>query len=411
MEKECPEHGAFRVIVWRGGDDFPIEAWRGDLPALSEELPCPDNCGLCQRHLQETCCVLLEVTSRCNLRCRYCFYGDGGVGEANKTVPPDPPASMVKSWLSALASAGRSFVYLSGGEPTVRDDLPDIVAFAKEAGIRYVQLNSNGLRLAEDEDYVRALASAGLSFVFLQFDGTREEIYQFLRGASRRGAPLYETKLRAVENCGRHGVGVTFACTVVPGVNDENLGELIRLAASLSPAVRGVHFQPVSYFGRYPEPPADHMRITLPELLRNMERQTGGMVRADQFAPSRCDHPVCGFHGDFVVTPEGLRALTRRAAPEPCCSAEAAEKSRRFVGRRWERSKTPSASCCGDGPIDLSSFDGFLERVRTHGFTLSAMAFQDCYNIDLERLQRCSLHVYADGKTLPFCARYITPQR
>jgi uncharacterized radical SAM superfamily Fe-S cluster-containing enzyme len=403
MEKECPEHGKFRTIIWRGGDDLPIESWRGDIPALSEALPCPDACGLCGRHLQETCCVLLEVTRRCDLRCRYCLAGDAAF--------PDPPIEEVRGWLSELAQAGRGFVYLSGGEPTLRDDLPEIVAFAKQSGIRYVQLNSNGLRLAEDMKYAEALAGAGLSFVFLQFDGTTEEIYQTLRGA-----PLYETKRRAVENCGKLGLGVTFACTVVPGVNDGNLGKLIRLAMSLSPSVRGVHFQPISYFGRYPEPPSDNMRVTLPELLREIRRQSGGMFTPEQFAPSRCDHPTCGFHGDFVIMPDGPRSLTRQIKGEPCCSAESAEKSRHFVGRRWER----RSSCCGDNPSgsashenappDLSSFDGFLDRVRSHGFTLSAMAFQDCYNIDLERLRRCSLHVYANGKTIPFCARYLTPR-
>jgi uncharacterized radical SAM superfamily Fe-S cluster-containing enzyme len=320
---------------------------------------------------------------------------------------PDPPLSAVKGWLSELVGAGQSFVYLSGGEPTLRDDLPEIVAFAKQSGVRYVQLNSNGLRLAEDEGYVRALADAGLSFVFLQFDGTAEEIYRTLRGA-----PLRQVKLRAVENCGRYGLGVTFACTVVPGVNDENVGELIHLAISLSPAVRGVHFQPISYFGRYPKPPSDEMRITLPELLRNIERQTNGAVLASHFAPSRCDHPTCGFHGDFVVMPNGLQPLTPRSQrAEPCCSSEAAEKSRRFVGRRWERRFLAPEPCrCDDKAPDLSSFNGFLDRVRAHGFTLSAMAFQDCYNIDLERLRRCSLHVYAEGKTVPFCARYLTPR-
>jgi uncharacterized radical SAM superfamily Fe-S cluster-containing enzyme len=287
----------------------------------------------------------------------------------------------------------------------MRNDLPEIVSFAKQIGIRYVQLNSNGLRMAEDEGYVRALADAGLSFVFLQFDGITDEIYQALRGA-----PLYSIKRRAVDNCGKHSLGVTFACTVAPGVNDGGIGELISLAISLSPHVRGVHFQPISYFGRYPKPPADDMRITLPEILRNIEIQTDGMITRNHFAPSRCDHPTCGFHGDFIVMPEGLRALTSRtASPESCCAPDAvenAEKSRRFVGRRWERERK---TCCGDGAPDLSSFDGFIERARTHGFTLSAMAFQDCYNIDLERLQRCSLHVYTNGKTIPFCARYLTP--
>ena len=413
MEKNCPEHGNFRTILWRGGDDFPMDVWRGDIPALSDKsIPCPEACGLCSEHLQETCCILLELTRRCNLHCRHCFAEDD--------ASTDPPFETVKKWLADLSRSGRALVQLSGGEPTLRDDLPKIVACAKERGVRYVQLNSNGLRLAEDESYVAALANAGLSFVFMQFDGISDDIYHTLRGR-----PLLDTKLRAVKNCAKYGIGVTFACTVVPGVNIDGIGALIDLAVSLSPAVRGVHFQPVSYFGRYPEPPTDSMRFTLPELMREIVSQSGGRIAAEHLAPSRCDHPVCSFHGDFVVLPDGLRSLGRAKQTECCCvppvssccerehEESAADKNRHFVARRWERSALEeNASCCEGSSelVDLTNFDGFLDRVRSHGFTLTAMAFQDCWNIDLERLMHCSLHVYVDGKIIPFCARYLTPQ-
>jgi hypothetical protein len=118
---------------------------------------------------------------------------------------------------------------------------------------------------------------------------------------------------------------------------------------------------------------------------------------------------MCGFHGDFVVMPDGLRPLSRQAASNDPVSQStrftAAEKSRRFVGRRWERPR----SCCTCGSSDFESFDGFIERVGSHGFTITAMAFQDCFNIDIERLRRCSMHVYTDGKIIPFCAHYLTP--
>jgi uncharacterized radical SAM superfamily Fe-S cluster-containing enzyme len=338
----------------------------------------------------------VEVTNRCNLHCSYCFAGDS-IGE-------EPPLEVVKSWLTDLAASGRTFVQFSGGEPTVRDDLPEIVAHAKQCGFRYLQLNTNGLRLAEDIDYVKALASAGLSFVFLQFDGTNNKIFKALRGFS-----LYETKCAAIERCAKHNLGVSLVSTVVPGVNDDNIGELISLAVSLSPSVRGVHFQPVSHFGRSPAQSGDEMRVTLPELIWKIERQTQGEITADCFFPSRCDHPMCGFHGDFVVMPDGLHPLSRREGPdESCCGPSrlsAAERSRRFVGRRWER---PQQCCCDETP-DIKSLDGFIKRVDSHGFTITAMAFQDCGNIDLERLRHCSVHVYADGKIIPLCARYLTP--
>ena len=68
------------------------------------------------------------------------------------------------------------------------------------------------------------LAEAGLSIVFLQFDGVSDQVYEALRGAK-----LYEEKMRAIENCNRVRTGVTLVPTVVRGVNDQMLGEIIRL--------------------------------------------------------------------------------------------------------------------------------------------------------------------------------------
>jgi len=198
------------------------------------------------------------VTSRCNLSCKYCF--------ADSRDKADPSFEQVQAWLRQLAVPGKTLVQLSGGEPTVRDDLPEIIKSAKEAGCRYVQLNSNGIRLAEDKEFVRKLAEAGLSFVFMQFDGTNDEINRKLRGAD-----LLTLKKQAIENCAAYNIGVTLVPMLVPGVNTNNIGELLRFAIAKSPAVRGVHFQPVSYFGRIPERPDDEARYTLDELIYDIE--------------------------------------------------------------------------------------------------------------------------------------------
>ena len=149
------------------------------------------------------------------------------------------------------------------------------------------------------------------------------------------------------------------------------------------------------------------MRLTLDQLLFELERQSGGLVQARHLLPSRCDHPLCGFHGDFLVGPEGKLVPLSRAggAADSCCGPASPEQNRRFVARRWQRPpRTPDAPCCGD----LRDMDVFLKRVRTHGFTVTAMAFQDAGNLDLERLRRCSLHVFERGRLVPFCAHYLS---
>lgn len=397
LEKTCPQHGDFSAIIWRGLRD--MEAWRGNLPPIApgENENCPQACGLCAEHRQSTCCVLLEVTKRCNLHCSFCF-AKGGTGE-------DIPLETIKARLKALAVPGQTLVQLSGGEPTVRDDLPQIVAAAKEAGCQYVQLNTNGIRLAEDPEYVGSLAAAGLAFVFMQFDGMDDGIYRALRGRDLLGI-----KQQAIANCARHHLGVTLVPTVVPGINTQDIGNIIRFAIAQAPAVRGVHFQPVSYFGRMPSLPADELRYTLDQLLEAIEEQAGTLVPRDSLLPSCCDHPLCGFHGDYIVMPDQSLNPLHKASSSCCCKTATAEQNRSFIARKWQR---PNAEDEGErdpakGEPGFDSFDSFLRRLRTHSFTLTAMAFQDAGNLDLERLRRCSLHVFDDGRFVPFCAYYLT---
>jgi uncharacterized radical SAM superfamily Fe-S cluster-containing enzyme len=407
LEKNCPEHGAFSAVVWRG-EDPSFESW-GDYspPKEVNKLSCPDGCGLCADHLRKTCCALVEVTPRCNLKCPVCFASSGD------SPAEDPTVGALFETFKGLVGAGSTFVHLSGGEPTVRDNLPDIVAAAKSAGCENIQLNTNGLRLGQDTAYTKALKDAGLSFVFLQFDGTEDTIYEKLRGR-----PLLEQKKAAIKACGENRLGVTLVPTVVPGVNDHNIGDILDFGLRNSPAVRGVHFQPVSYFGRYPKAPDNKDRITLPEILHAVEHQTGGKLRLSDFAPSCCDHPRCGFHGDFVVLPnQTLLRLTPKNRKSSCCDTKSALrdtshlKNRNFVARRWKRPEEDGTPEDGSENLDadFSDMDIFLKRVKSHGFTITAMAFQDAYTLDIERLRMCSLHVARDGRVIPFCANYITP--
>lgn len=405
LEKKCPEHGNFATVIWRGQPE--LLDWMGNPQEMgTDENPnCPQGCGICADHRQGTCCVLLEVTGRCNLNCRHCFAESSASSSSS-----DPSLSQVKTWIDDITKSGRAFMQLSGGEPTVRDDLPQIVAHAKSAGCEYVQLNSNGLRLAEDEKCVADLAEAGLSFVFMQFDGTSDEIYLNLRGRK-----LLEAKMKAIENCGRHNIGVTLVPTLVPGVNSDDIGGIIKLALANSPYVRGVHFQPVSYFGRYPEIPDDRARITLPETLRAIYGQTEGLVPPGSITSSHCDHPRCGFHSAYINLGGRLKPLTK-PAENCCCSITPAETNRHYVGRRWKMPEQPKGLNIPMAPRkqidenDLTSLDGFINAVEEFSFTISAMAFQDAYTLDIERLRQCSLHVYANGALVPFCAHYLTAQ-
>jgi uncharacterized radical SAM superfamily Fe-S cluster-containing enzyme len=466
LDKICPEHGAFSALVWRGGLGQEFDKWRSYVPPEDDGLNSVSPSAVGARFIaplddraqpgainraptyyipgNKTCCALVEVTRRCNLRCPVCFAESGDSAGGSQA---EPSVSELFETFRALADAGNTFVQLSGGEPTVRDDLPEIVAAARRAGCETVQLNSNGRRLGREPGFTKELADAGLSFVFMQFDGVTDGVYEALRGV-----PLLAEKHAAIEACDRENIGVTLVPTLVPGVNVGEIGAVIDFATGLSPAVRGVHFQPVSYFGRYrdimpcrvartpvagtgyggssprmrrspcahartiapainraPAQPPDHARITLPEVLRAIETQTSGKFKIRDFNPSSCDHPCCGFHGDFVVLPKGrIMKLTKKYDPDACCAADAHLKNRNFVARRWTRPDELNGLAAQSGDTDYRDMSAFLSRVKSHGFTISAMAFQDAWTLDLERLRRCSLHVADGARVTPFCARYLT---
>ena len=421
LKKECAEHGRFSTVVWRGvGDEFAN--WLNDT-AKTENAPapqCPTDCDGCTSHLTRTCCALIEITSRCNLKCPICFAeANGEIAQdiTRDTQKPkngnsaiEPSLTELEASFRMLVEGGNTFVQLSGGEPTMREDLPEIIVAARRCGVETVQLNSNGLRLAREPGYAQSLANAGLAFVFLQFDGVTDAPYEVLRGAS-----LLAEKLRAIEFCGKAGLGVTLVPTLVPGVNDGEIGAILELATRMSPVVRGVHFQPISYFGRYPTPPSNEQRITLPEVLREIELQTQGKFKLRDFNPSSCDHPRCGFHGDFVIMPkERLMKLTKKYDPNASCCEDAHLKNRNFVARRWTRDdEAERESAIEKDEVTAENhsapeLSAFLRRVKSHGFTVSAMAFQDAYTLDLERLVRCSLSVVRADRLVPFCANYLT---
>lgn len=407
LRKSCPEHGDFETVIWRGEPAY--SGWaRPKTPAhpvnpLTEvSQGCPFDCGLCPDHRQQTCTAVLEVTQQCDMRCPYCFASAG----SRRTI--DPTIKVIDCWYHRLLEAGGPVdIQLSGGEPTLRTDLPEIIALGKSLGFSFIQVNSNGLRLARDPGYARQLKEAGLSSVFLQFDGTDDSIM-----TRTRGVKLLARKRTAIENCAENDLGVVLVPTLVPGVNIHNIGAIIDFALEYFPAVRGVHFQPVSYFGRYPKKPIDDDRITIPEVIRAIEAQTDGRIQAASFTTSGCENALCSLHGNFVVMPDAtLRPWTQRQ-PGLCCTPipaeEGAEKARQFVAQRWQA----GADLIPVDSIGESAFrewDMFLTRAKTHTFCISGMAFQDAWTLDLECLKDCCIHSMGpDGRIIPFCAYNLT---
>jgi uncharacterized radical SAM superfamily Fe-S cluster-containing enzyme len=423
LESECSDCGAFSTLASEHADDF-IDWTKYEtvtVPPKQALVPgkklggefgseCPLHCGTCENHLMTACCVLLDVTARCNQHCPWCF----AAAESDKDS--DPTLDTIEKWYDRLMELGeeRPFnIQLSGGEPTVREDLPQVIRMGREKGFDYIQLNTNGRKLGEDEGYARQLADAGLTTVFLQFDGMSDDIYREMRGE-----PLIDIKKKAVENCAKVGLPVTLVPTILRHVNLNDIGNIFAYMKDNLNVIKGIHFQPASFFGRYPGNNAapetdDYGRVTMFALMREIERQTGGEINRKELIPISTGHPLCCFCSSFLLEKGGgvtsLITDKQKEAGASCCCAEPdpleiIRKDRDYVLNKWTVSS--GEDLCGGAETEVEqSFDAALDWLKSHMFTISAMAFMDVSNLDAERLKRCRVQYFTgDGRLIPFCA-------
>ena len=376
LEKTCPEHGHFKVLIWRGVEDYRSLKDYACVPSKPEKVAvkgkvrCPTECGLCEEHTQNTCLVVLDVTSDCNLKCPICF------ASANEGIHYNPTLDQIKGmYQTAIDYVHHPIcIQLSGGEPTIRDDLPEIVKLGKSMGIDYIEVNTNGVRFAQDIEFLRKCKDAGVDSLYFSFDGLTGDVYM-----KTCGRDLLSQKLKTLENCKEVEMGVTLVSVISPDININQIGDIIKFAKQKVPTVKGVHFQPLSYFGRYPIIPTNANRMVLPDLLKEIERQTKGELRLENFVPTSCTNVHCDVKSMSVIMEDGsLFPLTHRAMGPPKDTCCVATNTRKEISNLW---RYIEESVSGDVKGDTGSWDEFIQRAKTSYLTISAMPFQDVWTL------------------------------
>lgn len=433
ISKSCPQHGDFTDVYW-GDYELYREAEKWEIvgegvknPQRRSERGCPYDCGLCERHRTCTVLAIIDVTNRCNLNCPICFAHAGAIGYLYEPTQ-EQVGRMLKN-LRELKPLPPAALQYSGGEPTLRRDLPDLISMAKKEGFRHVEVNSNGILLAKDINFYKSLLDAGMSTVYLQFDGLTDDIY-----IKTRGVPLTNIKFKVVENARKLGHdSIVLVVTLVKGVNDHQVGDIIRFAAKNCDVVRGINVQPVSITGRINREEREKMRITIPDFMKLCEEQTGGAIRVLDFRPvpwpvamaravgaikgrkypEFTAHPHCGVATFFLVEDDGsITPITKYADVDKLASDfwevhNLASKGKRL--RAYLKLLLASRNIKGKLRRSLlsvfikGSYDALGQLMRRM-VLLGCMHFMDPYNFDLERVERCCIH-YAlpDGTIRPFC--------
>jgi uncharacterized radical SAM superfamily Fe-S cluster-containing enzyme len=407
MQKACPVHGPFEALLSSDArmylDSLPYnKPGRSPLEfSTTVDRGCPDDCGLCPEHRQHTCAALIEITSRCNLECPVCF-ADAGPGF-------DLTLAQVERMLDrfVVLEGKPEVVQFSGGEPTIHPDLIAMIRAANQRGIAMVMLNTNGVRIAEDDAFLARLADVRPT-VYLQFDGFSDRSQMALRGQN-----LLAVKLKALDRLAQAKLDVVLVPTVDRNANHDQLGEIVKFGLS-HPAVHGIAFQPVTHGGRYPQ--SDPLeRETIPDVIHGIVQQTGGLLIESDFIPVPCCHPTCRsatylyMDGD-KVTPlprvlevdKYLNYVVNRTLPEIRPEILAALEG------LWSAAAVPGATstvrrfrdaCCDIPFLNTAS------HLKRHVFTIVIQDFADAYTMDLDVLHKCCVgQLIPDGRMIPFCA-------
>ncbi|MBP2640763.1 MAG: Radical domain protein [Firmicutes bacterium] len=385
MEKTCPEHGPFTAYLWPDVDHYQwMKGFQFPYVRPSQPTPslqgCPQDCGLCSAHLRHPTLVEFETTQKCNLRCPVCFMA---AGEVQASAPPDPDMAVFEAmYKDILAKTGPlTSIQLTGGEPTTRQDLPEIVALGRQIGFIAIEINTNGMVIAQDPAYLARLREAGISGVYLQFDGMTNEVYQTIRGAD-----ILPMKLQAIENCRAAGVQVVLAMTVISGINDDQMGAVLEFALKNRDVIAGIAYQPAFGSGRFDVVP--EQRLTIGNVAFMLAEQSNGILKPYDFWPLGCSHPLCDA-ATYLIEDQGvIKPLTSMITPQ--------EYINNFDSDSPQGSVFP----------DLA--DKMFPELEP-GLSIVMMNFMDAMNFDLKKLRECSMTVTGpDGHIVPFCVFQLT---
>ncbi|NOZ58753.1 MAG: radical SAM protein [Euryarchaeota archaeon] len=450
IAKYCPTHGVTREVYWEDAamyhfaERFADRGLKLHNPHIeAPKARCPLKCGLCEEHESHTGLANIVVTNRCNLTCWYCFFYAKEGGRIY-----EPSLERIKRMLAVLRSerpVGAEAVQLTGGEPTLREDLTEIIAACREAGFQHILLNTNGIELSRNLELMRRVKEAGKGghiILYMSFDGVTPET---------NPKNYYEVP-GVIRNARIAGMSMVLVPTVIRGRNDHELGDIIRFAFGNLDVVRGVNFQPVSLVGRMPRREREKQRITIPGVIKAIEEQTDGVIAREDFFPVPSTARLTSFMEAIFSTPKyrlsthfacgmatyafkqgsTLVPITRffdvegfleflqelsfevehsrfKLAGRGISIIKALANISRFI----DEEKKPPYLDLKRVLISALTRGSYaeLKELNRNSLFIGMMHFQDTYNYDIARVRKCCVH-YAlpDLRVVPFCSFNVLPE-
>lgn len=406
--KHCFEHGSEKVLI---ADDVDYYRRCREVFIKPPEMPvvfntpvrwgCPYDCGLCSDHQQHSCLSLIEICDYCNLKCPICYAESGPERLQFRSL-----AEIEFMFDAVVRNEGQpDVVQISGGEPTLHPDFFAVLELAKQRPIRHLMVNTNGTRMAQEEDFARHLADAMPDIeVYLQFDSFEREALMEMRGADLRSV-----RQKALESLNRYNISTTLVVTLKKGLNDGEVGKIIEYALE-QPCVRGVTLQPIQAAGRLEhfDPATD--RLTLTEVRRKILEQTS-VFRPEDVIPVPC-HPDCLAMAYALKLGGKVTPLTGMIDPQILINGgrntivyEEDQAVRNGIFRLFATNHSPSSGvnslrellCC------LPQIAAPQGLTYQNIFRVLIVQFIDAYSFDVRSVKKTCIHiVHPDGRLIPF---------
>ena len=444
IEKVCGSHGKFRELYWgdaamyKKAESLAKEGKGVQNPNTHVKDSCPKDCGLCPAHKSHTALANIVLTNRCDLNCWYCFFYAQKAGYVY-----EPTIEQIKEMARNIHNEKPipgNAVQLTGGEPTLREDLVEIIKAIKEEGIDHIQLNTDGINLALKPELAKEIRAAGINTIYLSFDGVTE-----------KSNPKNHWEIqKALDNCRKVGMGIVLVPTIINSVNDSEVGDILRFGFQNNDVVRGINFQPVSLVGRMPLRERQKYRITIPDVIKRIQEQTAGAVGKEDFYPvptvmplsqfieqvtgktqyELSSHFACGM-ATYVFNDNGKMVPITRFLDVPALleflnnkTEELKQgKSKYVVGAQTLfklNSFIDKKKCPKELNLAKILFDVFVKHdykslgvFHKNSMFIGMMHFMDLYNYDIDRVKSCCIHYATPSKEMPivpFCAFNVIPQ-